>query len=51
MVRELATEGGIVATIVAQAAAADAAAFARIVEAHHDDSPLACRQQPRVTSG
>ena len=42
MVRELATEGVIAATIVAQAAAGDAVAFARIVEAHHDDMARVC---------
>lgn len=42
MERELATRTGIAAGIVAQAAAGDAVAFARIVAAHHDDMARVC---------
>ncbi len=42
MVRELATGRSIAATIVAQAAAGDAVAFAHIVEAFHDDMARVC---------
>jgi RNA polymerase sigma-70 factor, ECF subfamily len=42
MERDLATGRGIAATIVAQAAAGDAVAFARIVAAHHDDMARVC---------
>ena len=42
MVSELATGRSIGATIVAQAVAGDAVAFARIVEAHHDDMARVC---------
>lgn len=42
MERELASGRSVAATIVAQAAAGDAVAFARIVEAHHDDMARVC---------
>jgi len=41
-VSELATGRSVGATIVAQAVAGDAVAFARIVEAHHDDMARVC---------
>ena len=42
MVAELATPGGIATTTVAEAAAGDADALARIVGAHHDDMARLC---------
>jgi len=42
MVTELAYTGSIAATTVAEAAAGDAAALARIVAAHHDDMASVC---------
>jgi RNA polymerase sigma-70 factor (ECF subfamily) len=42
MVTELAYTGAIAATTVADAAAGDAAALARIVAAHHDDMASVC---------
>ena len=42
MVSELAYTGAIAATTVADAAAGDAAALARIVAAHHDDMARVC---------
>lgn len=42
MEQELATPGGIAAVVVAQAAAGDAIAFARIVAEHHDDMARVC---------
>jgi RNA polymerase sigma-70 factor (ECF subfamily) len=42
MERELAPPSGIAAMVVAQAAAGDAAAFARIVAEHHDDMARVC---------
>ena len=42
MEQELAPHRGIAAMVVAQAAAGDAAAFARIVAEHHDDMTRVC---------
>lgn len=42
MEHELATPRGMAATIVSQAAAGDAGAFARIVADHHDDMARVC---------
>jgi RNA polymerase sigma-70 factor (ECF subfamily) len=42
MEHELATPRGLAPTVVAQAASGDAMAFARIVEAHHDDMARVC---------
>jgi RNA polymerase sigma-70 factor (ECF subfamily) len=42
MVGELTTPGAIAATTVAEAAAGDTIAFARIVRAHHDDMARLC---------
>jgi RNA polymerase sigma-70 factor (ECF subfamily) len=42
MEHELATPVGIAAVVVAEAAAGDAVAFARIVAAHHDDMARVC---------